>query len=658
MLAVLPLLALTLLALIYHRKDADWREAALTAAVVWGVWLTAITEVLSRFHWIYFGTLLSVWGCACGALGLVYYRKLQRQQQETNQAETPHPPFKLRPLPALVLVSLGIFVGLIGLVAVLAPPHTWDSMTYHMSRVVHWMQNHSVAHYTTYNLPQLFHPPLAEFIILHLQSLSGGDRFANLVQWFSLVGSAIGTSLIARQLGATWAGQVFTAVLTATIPMGILQASSTQNDYVVAFWTVCLAYFVLRAVQTHLTLMRALIIGACLGLAILSKSSGYLHAFPFLVWLTIAKWPQLRWKLWRPLLTIGGLALLLNLNHYLRNLELFGTPLGTPANFAREYKIEVYSPSALISNVLRNLSLHVDIVRYFQLQTWISPITGLVEKALTLIHKVLGIGMNDPRTTFPVGSYQVPGLSFDENTAGNPLHLLLILGAIGLVLVLKRFRSQRLLVSYTLAIVAAFLLLCLMLKIQPYQSRHHLAYFVLFSAVLGVIVSQWRQRVVYILAILILVSASPWVMQNKFRPMVGANNIFNTDRMEQFFVDRTHLAQPYREAANQIKATTCTQVGLSLGTGVTVGNDYWEYPFWALLNQGNITPYRLEHLNPQNISNRKADQAYQQFEPCAVIAVRVKKEPDAGDRFTFGHRTFVRQWQQEPVSIYSSQAGM
>jgi len=29
-------------------------------------------------------------------------------------------------------------------------------------------------------------------------------------------------------------------LLTATIPMGILQASSTQNDYVLAFWMVML----------------------------------------------------------------------------------------------------------------------------------------------------------------------------------------------------------------------------------------------------------------------------------------------------------------------------------------------------------------------------------------------------------------------------------
>ncbi|MCL2930746.1 MAG: hypothetical protein MGG11_00090 [Trichodesmium sp. MAG_R03] len=110
----------------------------------------------------------------------------------------------------------------IGLIAMVAPPNNWDSMTYHMSRVVHWMQNQSVAHYPTYNLPQLFHPPFAEFTITHLQILSGGDIFANLVKWLSAL-SIIGVSLIAKQLGAKEQGQVFAVVFCATLPMGILK---------------------------------------------------------------------------------------------------------------------------------------------------------------------------------------------------------------------------------------------------------------------------------------------------------------------------------------------------------------------------------------------------------------------------------------------------
>lgn len=96
-------------------------------------------------------------------------------------------------------------------------------MTYHMSRVVHWIQNRSIAHYPTHITRQLHQSPWTEYAILHFQILSGSDRFANLIQWFSMVGATLGVSLIAKQMGADLRGQFFAAVFSITIPMGILQ---------------------------------------------------------------------------------------------------------------------------------------------------------------------------------------------------------------------------------------------------------------------------------------------------------------------------------------------------------------------------------------------------------------------------------------------------
>jgi hypothetical protein len=38
--------------------------------------------------------------------------------------------------------------------------------------------------------------------MMHMHLLWGGDRFVNLVEFFSLLGSVIGVSLIAKMLGA------------------------------------------------------------------------------------------------------------------------------------------------------------------------------------------------------------------------------------------------------------------------------------------------------------------------------------------------------------------------------------------------------------------------------------------------------------------------
>ena len=155
-------------------------------------------------------------------------------------------------------------------------------MTYHMSRVVHWIQNKSVWHYPTHILRQIELNPWAEFAITHLQILSGGDYWANFVQWFFMLGSLIGVSLIAKEFGADARGQVFATVFAATIPMGILQSTSTQNDYAVSFWLVCFVYYGIL-IQKATKWQYVLAFGASLGLAFLTKGTAYLYAIPFFI---------------------------------------------------------------------------------------------------------------------------------------------------------------------------------------------------------------------------------------------------------------------------------------------------------------------------------------------------------------------------------------
>jgi hypothetical protein len=292
-------IALFFLGLIINDYYKCWRKTILLIAIILGVLLVIITEFLSWLRLLDFFPIMSCWILLNFGLILVYLQKITNKPVfdfylSTQLFSKDISPFLL--FLILGIVSTTLIVGLIGLVA---PPNTWDSMTYHMSRVVHWIQNGSVAHYPTYNLPQLFHPPFAEFAIMHLQILSGGDRFANMVQWFSMISSIIGVSLIAKELNANIRGQVFAAVFCATIPMGILQASSTQNDYVVSFWLVCLAYYILLVIKTKNQPDLLFFIGASLGLALLTKSSGYLYAFPFMVWFGLVQIRRWHWQSWQ-----------------------------------------------------------------------------------------------------------------------------------------------------------------------------------------------------------------------------------------------------------------------------------------------------------------------------------------------------------------------
>jgi hypothetical protein len=117
-------------------------------------------------------------------------------------------------------------------------------MIYHMARVANWVDHRSIRCYPTHILRQLFFGPWAEFAITNLQILAGSDRLANMVQYASMLGSAVGVSLISKKMHADAQGQLLAAVFCATIPIGILEASGTQNDYVTAFWFLCFLNYI------------------------------------------------------------------------------------------------------------------------------------------------------------------------------------------------------------------------------------------------------------------------------------------------------------------------------------------------------------------------------------------------------------------------------
>jgi len=285
MLSLVPISFFFMCFLVFQksRVTSCWRSSFLAAALVWGFLLTAATELLSLFRLIGFWEILGLWVVST-TLALICLSRVNGSAKSFNIGVWLA---GISRFELFFLAGLAVLVIIIGTVGLISPPNNWDSMTYHMSRVVHWVQNRSVAHYPTSYTPQLYEGPWAEFAIMHFQILTQGDRFANLIQWFSLLGTVLGVSLLARQLGVGSRGQIFAAVFGVTIPMGILQGSSTQTDYVVSFWLVCFAYYALLQ-KDHDQIRYSLATGIGLGLSILTKPTAYMYAFPFMAWISLS----------------------------------------------------------------------------------------------------------------------------------------------------------------------------------------------------------------------------------------------------------------------------------------------------------------------------------------------------------------------------------
>ena len=240
----------------------------------------------------------------------------------------------------------------------------------HTTRFVYWAQQGSVSHFPSHSLEQLRYEPLSGFTMLQPYILSGNDRFVNGIQWLSFLGCIFGVSLIAKQLGAGFRGQIGAAVLCATIPMAIMQSTSTQVDLVAAFWLVITVYCLL-SLKKHFSILNIILLGCSLGLALLTKTTNYFFILPFLIWTFITLVLRCQERPLFPLQSCSWvrnllaffliifIALIINAPHYYRNIKSFNHPLGL---YKRKAKLNQYNDIPRISHVDFNKSTPFEIV--------------------------------------------------------------------------------------------------------------------------------------------------------------------------------------------------------------------------------------------------------------------------------------------------------
>ena len=582
-----PLVVWSMLFALLCWRGFKIREAFLAASIIWGMAVTLLTELPSLWNGLNYPSLVTGWVM----LVLLIIPFLLCSYQSRPARSIPDSVHFSNNV--LILFPIAVIIAVTLLIALIAPPNNFDSMTYHMPRLMHWIQNGTVAHYPTNILRQLEMSPWAEYAILHLQLLSGGDYFANLVQWFSMVGCIIAATLIADHCNVSSGGQALSGFLVATIFMGILQASSTQNDLVVSFWLICFAYFGLQSLKgKSVTLI--LLMSCSLGLAILTKGTAYIFAMPFVVWFLI-RGVTTSWRQTASMVVLLGVTVLtVNGGHYFRNIRLFHNPLNSGVD---SYSNSYLSVGVVASNITRNIALH--------LVTPSSQLNRYGVNVMRKLHVLYGVDLNDPATTWP-------GTSFDEHlrlapledSSGNPLHLCLYLAIAAICLGKKSDSGMR---WYTVSVMAGFLLFCVALRWQPWHSRLQLPLFVLFAPIAAtVIAGLHRKYLIPALVCLFFLATLPWLFCNVSRPLLSLSalvpeyrgSILLVSRESCYFAGRPDLENSYRDVARIISKQGTKNIGLDTGG---IGN-LWEYPLWVLSRKDGLGGPKIEHVAVKNIS--------------------------------------------------------
>ncbi len=591
-------------------RGSGWRDALLRALVCFGAILAALTELLGAVHWLRRSPLLLAWSTVAVAAVLARRR-------------SPRPaPLRLVLLDILAIVGITATVAIVLVAALLSPPNSADAMAYHLPRVLFWAQAASVDFFPTTYFNQITLQPLAEYLVLHTYILSGGDHFANLVQWLGLVGSVIGASAVAAVFGASVRAQVFGALFCATLPSGILQASGAKNDYLLAMWLVAMCYFAKRYATRfdHQDLIAA---SLALALALFTKATGYLFAPPMLA----AIWWPLIWsrrgalKWMAASLIVSVVAV--NGALYWRNVSLSGSPLGYDSahgdGFFR-WRNEHFGWRETVSNLLRHGSeqLGAPSLRWSQ----------RIYDATLRAHSWIGIDASDPATTWPWTKFEPPRYTNHEADSNNRWHLLLLAVAMAALLATALRRETQPWFWYAAGLVTALLVFCFYLKWQLFMSRLLLPLFVLASPVAGRFVGRWRWPLAQAaVGLFLLNNTKPFLFENWTRPLKGPHSLWRTARDDNYFNDMTQwgdLRGSYRLAVDRISADGCEVVG------VDTTQFQLEYPFEALLLERG-PGVRFVHAGVKNASARFAKALPEK--PCAIMCLLCGPIPHKRDEY-------------------------
>lgn len=560
-LGLIPYFSLILLFFTIPLKDN--REKFLYALVIWGVYIFCVTELLSFFHFITFSAILISWILFILACCIVFFLN----KNKINRFP------KFRHNIALYLVLATIILSTLPLITgLIYPPNNWDSMTYHLPRIEHWIQNQSLAMYPTTIERQNASSPFAEMILLHLRILSGTDIFYNSLQWFSYASCIVLSSFIAKMLGAEIKGQIFTALFCVSISMAILQASTTQTDLAVSLWLISALSFLLLWYEKN-SLFSALLFGCSIGLACLTKGTAFAYGLPMVLFFGFYSLFHAKERFLYA--CCAGLCAFLilvpfSIRNYLYVQDIFGGPA------MRITSLQSHSPNYILANLFCMIFVNFDCGNSF-IHTKISEIAAWVFSILDIDYKILfpHFGKFTQRYTYHI----------HEDIVLNYFHFILIL--ISLCFIKKYTKIQR---NYLYLFISMFIVFSVAVNWQLWISRLLTPFFILYAPIMGILFE--RTKITYYLLIMAFITNTIYINRENTATPLKKHFISNMlkERKQNYFNNNQSLRESYLSAVNTL--LKYDKIGL------IIGGDSWEYPLWALLHS-NGWQGKIIHITKQ-----------------------------------------------------------
>ena len=469
-----------------------------------------------------------------------------------------------------IIILVLTFLG-----STLYPPVSSDALEIYSLRTFMWQQNASNAFFPTYAYAMLFSSTLVDNIIVQINILSNSEVFGSLIQWFSLLGCGVVSSLIAQSLGCRKKGQIIAALAALSMPLAVLQSTGPKHDLTTAFFASALVFFIVRIVRNakgSLTLAQFILAGLAFGLCGLGKTTGILICLPFCLWGFVH---LIRAK--KLVLAFKGLAIItfcfflifaptLKMNSTLLGRDVFG--LHAPG--MNHILVRDTSPKDLCTNAIRNM-----------LMPFSAPM-GRVNMAITTIAerscKTVGLDLNqsankeNAATTFELSTHPT-----NPDMAGAFFWMLWLI--ISLILLgLFRVHSKGL-GAYLACFAVGVWALAILIVWQPYINRTFLQVLMLGAPLIGLASERAQEQKLSNVIFLLLLGtniafACLLALFNSFTPLLPQNALpgrssassvgfWNTSTDDLYTAQLLpDLTKRQKKIIAQINAYTPTRVGV------------------------------------------------------------------------------------------------
>jgi 4-amino-4-deoxy-L-arabinose transferase-like glycosyltransferase len=214
----------------------------------------------------------------------------------------------------------------------IVPPNNNDALSYHVARIVRWMQQGSTSPWETPFVWQLSFPLNAQLVYLWTLLFTNSDHFIAFIPMIAGLLTSLIIYLLAQELGFSRRNAIFSALIWLTLPVVQLHLTSVRHDLISTWLFLSTFYFFHRWGKTR---EFAYLLLSALALALVVGTNFSIAAYlPGMVLMLLLGFVFYRYSFKQVLQWVGVTLLcflLFSSPIYVSNTVYFGSPLGPDA---------------------------------------------------------------------------------------------------------------------------------------------------------------------------------------------------------------------------------------------------------------------------------------------------------------------------------------